>query len=324
LTVVVTTAATMNAVARSFFVAFAVGALFGCGGGGGQVPPNSPPQASHTAAPPVLTNAPLTFTIIIPPGGPDASIVVELTAVSPTNGATYTGALGTPTLIVLGSGTNCTTASSGYETCVVPLSVPGPATDTFSIYSYATATPIVGTTNPISVYAALALPITVGVVNAVSVVTSGVPVAIAFSPAVGQAAPGFPLSGATALITSVQAIDASGATIIGGAAFATPSGAPASISFTGCVAHLTPTPATSTSTSAAALGAGSISIAFDGLSASGTTLSCYATATGGLTAIYAVNVNASNAGVGFTVSMNDALSSPESFRWRHRSPRSYT
>ncbi len=301
-------------------------ALFGCGGGGGQVPPNSSPGgplATPTPAIPVTTNTPLTFTILVPPGGPDASIVLQLTAVSPTNGATYTGPLGTTTLIVL-SGANCTTAANGSQTCVVTLSVPGPATDTFSVYSYATATPVVGTTTPISVYVGLALPISIVAANTASVVTSGVPVGIAFSPAVGQAGSGFPLSGTTALITSLQVIDASGATIIGGGTFATPSGGAASVSFTGCSAHLTPTPATSNSTNAIELGAGTISIAFDGQSVAGTTLNCYATATGGLTATYAVNVTTGNGGVGFTVTMNGRLSSPGSSRSHRRSLRRYS
>jgi hypothetical protein len=168
------------------------------------------------------------------------------------------------------------------------------------------------------------LPVAVGVANSVALVTSGVPVAIVFSPAIGQAAASFPLSGATALITSLQVLDASGATIIGGSAFATPSGGPASVSFTGCSVNLTPTPATSNSTNAIALGSGTISIAFNGASAAGTTLNCYANATGGLTAIYVVNVTTGNGGVGFSVSLNDAFSLPGSFLWHRRSRRSYS
>jgi hypothetical protein len=322
-----------------------LGTMIGCGGGGGQVPPNSPPFVAPsptpappatptpipsptpiptpTPAPPMVTLTPLTFTILVPPGGNSASIVLVLTGVSPTNGALYSGPLGTQQLVVL-TGANCTATANGYETCVVTVSVPGPATDTFSVYSYATTTPIVGTTTPLSVYAGLALPIGLTVPNTASLITSGVPVSIAFSPAVAQVGAAFSLGGTNALITSLQVRDASGAIIIGGANFATPTGGPASVSFTGCGAHLTPTPATSTATNAIALGAATISIAYDGTAAAGTTLTCSATATGGLTATYLVTVTTGSGGVGFTVTMNDRVSSPGSFRWRRRSRRPYS
>jgi hypothetical protein len=292
-------------------------ALAGCGGGGGQVPANSAPATLSSPGVPVLSNTQLRFSILIPAGDSAASIVLRLTSVAPTNGATYSGALNIDTLVLLtGASSGCTATGNGAQTCQVTTSAPGPATDTFSVYSFATTTPIVGTTTPLSVYVGLALPVAVGVINTALVATSGVPASIAFSPASGQAAANFPLSGSSALITSLQVLDAGGATIIGGGNFVAADGSPANVTFTGCDAHLTAVPPNRVSINAIALGAATISIAFDGVSAAGTTLRCHATATGGLTATYLLDVTTGASGVGFGVSMNDRLT-PERYLRRN-------
>ncbi len=281
--------------------------LIACGGGGGSTAPSGPKVVA----------ARLTMTVHIPkntassasnPRRPEyissalQSIDFRLTAVSPTGGGTYSGSLNTDTLVLLTyANTACTTDADGDKTCTATTTAPAPATDTWTIYTYDTTTPTVGTTTPLSIYAAYPLPITVAGPNTASVSTWGVPAALAFSPAsVSNVANNVSISGAP-LTTTVQVKDAGGATLIGGENFSNPTGTAGSVAFTGCDAHLTPTPAILTAANPTALGAGTISVAYDGLASGGTTLKCDATAPGGLTAQYSVNLITGTGNVNWTV-----------------------
>ena len=187
----------------------------------------------------------------------------------------------------MGSG-NCTADSSGDLLCTATSSAPAPATDTWTIYTYATTSPIVGTTTPLSIYTGYVLPVTVAGPNLASVATFGVPAALVFPPSsVNLVA----IDSFFTQTTSVQVQDAGGATIIGGDNFSDANGNTGSVQFTGCDTHLTPTPSTFIASNQTALAAQStISVAYDNAGSVGTTLHCSATALGGLTAQYSVNL----------------------------------
>ncbi len=214
----------------------------------------------------------------------------------------YGGALDTDTLVLVTIGSfNCVQAANGDNTCTATAVVPAPATDRFTVYTYGTANPVVGTTVPLSIYVGYALGVTVAGPNNAMVATNGVPASLAFSPAeVDNVPAATPLTGATALTTSLQVTDASGATLIGTSDFASSSGAIGPVQMTGCDAHLTPTPATIDAATPAALGPGTISVAYDGQLTSGT-VHCYGTGPGGLAAQYTVNIAATNAGGGIVI-----------------------
>jgi streptogramin lyase len=231
-------------------------------------------SAARAPANPQLTNVPVTFTVRIPAGSTlaharspayistaIASVVFVLTAVAPTTG-TYTGTLpGAPVIIALSyNAGNCTLVST-VETCTAAASAPAPATDIWTIYTYATTTPVVGTTTPLSIYAAFPKAITVAGPNSLTVATSGVPSTLVFSPATTSISGGV----AQTLITGVQAVDAGGATLIGTNTFSDPAGVATTVNFTGCSPHFTPTPATFSATTPTVLGADPLSIAYDGL-----------------------------------------------------------
>ncbi len=303
-------------------------AVAACGGGGGAssvgsvgVPATPGPTATATATPAgsstTQSTAQVTFKVTIPAASTTASatrrlpkyissgiasIDFRLTAVVPANNTVYTGALNTDTLVAVTLGSpNCVVAANGDNTCTATAIEPAPATDTFTVYTYAVTNPVVGTTVPLSVYAGYSLGVTATGTNTATVATDGVPATIAFSPAVVDNVPGgTPLSGSTALTTSLQVTDASGATMIGNSNFASPSGQAGPVNFTGCDPHLTPTPASISAASPAALGAGTISIAYDGQLTSGT-IHCYAIGPGGLAAQYTVNLAAANSGGGITI-----------------------
>jgi hypothetical protein len=287
-------------------LAFGLTACGGGGGGGGSTTPSGPR----------LVNVPVSFVVrFVPTTAPPtastarspryissaiASVDFRLTAVSPTGGGTYSGALNTDTLIPLTYGAgNCSLVVT-VETCTATSTAPAPATNTWTIYTYATATPTVGTTTPLSIYAADSQAITVAGPNNLTVATWGVPATLAFSPVSASGPANVALSGGSALTTSVQVKDAGGATLIGGNNFASPTGTAGNVAFTGCAAHLTPTPTTIAAANPTALGAGSISIAYDGLASAGTIL-CNATAPGGLTATYSVILATGTGNVGWTV-----------------------
>jgi hypothetical protein len=286
-------------------LSFAFG-LTACGGGG-----TSTPSGGQ------LQNVPVTFTVHIPPSTTPAaavrspqyisttikSIAFRLTAVTPATG-TYTGAVNTDTIVTVttpGVGSNCTGTVGDY-TCTATSTAPAPATDTWTIYTYATAAPTVGTTTPLSIYVAYTLAVTVDGPNIASVATWGVPAALAFSPAAASGPANVALSGVNALVTAVQVQDIGGATLIGGNNFSDPTGTAGSVAFTGCPStNLAATPATLTAANPTALGDGSISIAYDGLAAAATLL-CHATAPGGLMATYTITLAAGGTGsVGWTV-----------------------
>jgi hypothetical protein len=287
---------------------FALG-LTACGPGG-----NSTPAASAGTQP---NSVILKFTIQIPANTGVASsgraaqyissdiqaIDFRLTAVAPTGGGTYAGALNTDTLIPLtyGSG-NCSLVAT-VETCTATASAPAPASDTWTIYTYDTTTPAVGTTTPLSIYVAYTLPITLAGPNVAVVSTWGVPATLAFSPAsVSNLNQNVALSGGAALTTSLQVKDAGGATIIGGNNFASPSGIAGSVQFTGCDSGLTPTPGTINAANPTALSSGNLNIAYSGLvTTAPTALDCYASAPGGLTAVYTVNLIGGGTGVNWSV-----------------------
>jgi hypothetical protein len=263
-----------------------------------------------------LVNVPVTFIVHIPPGTAPAStarspqyistaiksIVFRLTAVTPTIG-TYAGALGIDTLVTVtapGPDSNCKGTVGDY-TCTATSTAPAPATDTWTIYTYATETPVVGTTTPLSIYVAYPLDVTVAGPNVGSVATWGVPATLAFSPASASGTANVALTGGNALVTAVQVKDIGGATLIGGNNFSSPTGTAGSVAFTGCPStNLTATPATLTAANPTALGAASISIAYDGLAAAGTLL-CTATAPGELTATYTITLTAGTGSVDWTV-----------------------
>jgi hypothetical protein len=274
--------------------------LAACAGGSGNTTP-----AASTAGVTALQAAPLTVTIRIPAAtevassssrSPKyistaiASINFRLTGVTPTGGGTFAGALNTDTLVQLSYGSgNCTLVAT-VETCSATFVAPAPATDTWTISTYATATPVVGTTMPLSIYKGYTLATTLAGPNDAVVATSGVPNSLVFSPAsANNVVDDVALVGVSALTTSLSVVDAGGATIVGSQAFADANGNAESVSFTGCDTHLTPTPASFTALSPAALGTGTIGIAYDGLLAVAGTLHCYAS-TSELTAQYSVNV----------------------------------
>jgi hypothetical protein len=301
--------------------------LVACGGGGGAGSVGGGVTAPATPGPTATATAPgstasqstaeVTFTVTVPASSTIASakrrvpayissgiasIDFRLTAVVPANNTAYTGTLNTDTLVAVTLGSpNCVVAANGDNTCTATAIEPAPATDTFTVYTYAVTNPVVGTTVPLSVYAGYSLGVTATGTNTATVATDGVPATIAFSPAVVDNVPGgTPLSGSTALTTSLQVTDASGATMIGNSNFASPSGQAGPVNFTGCDPHLTPTPASISAASPAALGAGTISIAYDGQLTSGT-IHCYAIGPGGLAAQYTVNLAAANSGGGITI-----------------------
>jgi hypothetical protein len=259
--------------------------LIACDGssGGGSTTPSSPPLVSVPVSFVVRfvpSKAPATASTARSPqyiSAAIASVDFRLTAVSPTGGGTYSGSLNTDTLVPLtyGSG-NCSLVST-VETCTATSTAPAPATNTWTIYTYATASPTVGTTTPLSIYAADSQAITVAGPNNITVATWGVPATLAFSPVSASGPANVALSGGSALTTSVQVKDAGGATLIGGDNFSSPTGTTGNVAFTGCVTHLTPTPSTIAAANPTALGAGSISIAYDGNASAGT-LTCSATA----------------------------------------------
>jgi hypothetical protein len=290
--------------------AFAFG-LTACGGGGSTTPSGSTAPSAFQ-----LVNAPITFKVHVVAAmdttssttrspsssrSPQyistavASVVFVLTAVSPTTG-TYTGSLpGTPTIIPVTSTTNGCTGTPGNYTCILTSTAPAPATDTWTIYTYATATPTVGTTIPLSIYVAYPLPVTVGGPNNATVATWGVPNTLAFSPAASTG----PANVALTLTTALVVKDVGGAVLLGGNNFSNSTGTAGVVAFSGCGTHLTPTPATISAANPTALGAASISIAYDGLASAGTIV-CSATAPD-LTATYTVTLTAGTGSVGWTV-----------------------
>jgi streptogramin lyase len=270
---------------------FTIGAaLSACGGGGA----SSIPSAAD------LQSVPVTVTVRIPKGGATAvasarspryissaiqSIVFRLTAVTPASGGTYTGALNTNTVIPISYGSaNCTADADGDKTCTATSMAPAPATDVWTIYTYGTVSPAVGTTVPLSVYVAFAAPVTVAGPNTLAVATWGVPATLAFSPAGGLGT----LGTVATFTTSLQTKDASGATLIGGQSFSNAMGTAGNVTFSGCVTHLTPTPASITAATPSDLGAGGISVVWDGAGTLGTSMLCNATGPGGLSAAFAV------------------------------------
>jgi hypothetical protein len=292
--------------------------LAACGGGGGGSTAASGTGVGVPVTPvtPQSTGA-VTFTVTIPAADTSAaanrrspryistgikSIDFRLTGVVPPNNAVYTGALNTDTLVAVTLGSpNCILGASGDNTCTATAIEPAPATDTFTVYTYAVANPVIGTTVPLSIYVGYALGVTAAGPNTATVATNGVPASIAFSPAEVDNVPGFtPLSGSSALTTSLQVADAAGATLIGTSNFASASGIVGPVQMTGCDPHLTPTPATISAATPAALGTGTISVAYDGQLTSGT-VHCYAIGPGGLAAQYTVNIASTNTGGGIVI-----------------------
>jgi hypothetical protein len=297
-----------------FAVATAV-ALAACGGGGSTASVGvSAPATPGTTT--LQSTGLVTFTVTIPAADTTASakrrlpkslssateaIDFRLTAVVPGGNEVYTGALNTDTLVAVAGSPNCVAAANGDSTCTATAIEPAPATDTFTVYTFGVSNPVVGTTVPLSLYVGYVLGVTSLGPNSATVATDGVPASITFSPAVVNNVLGStPLSGATALTTSLQVANASGATMIGNSDFASPSGGVGPVRLTGCDAHLTPTPSTIDAASPAALGAGTISLSYDGQLTSGT-VRCYAIAPGGLAAQYTVNFSSANAGGGVTI-----------------------
>jgi streptogramin lyase len=272
--------------------------LSACGGGnGGATTLNAPILPSRANLASVL----VTFTIRIPKGATSRSktrspkyistaiqaIDFRLTGVSPAGVGTYAGALNADTLVPVTYGNvACSTDGDGDKTCTAAFTAPAPATDTWTISTYAVASPVIGTTTPLSIYAGYSLAVTVAGPNNASVSTWGVPTALGFSPAAASVSP----TDIDTLTTSLQVRDAGGATLIGGENFSTSAGVAGSVHMTGCDAKLTPTPATVNAANPAALGAGAISVVYNGSGTAGTTLHCNATAPNGLTAQYSVNV----------------------------------
>lgn len=246
-----------------------------------------------------VVDVPVTLTVRIPKGtasAPDArspryissaiqSVVFRLTAVAPAGGGTYTGALSTNTIVPISyASVNCTADADGDKVCTATGTAPAPATDVWTIYTYATATPVVGTATPLSIYAGFSHAITVAGPNALSVATWGVPATLAFSPAVGIGVVGTPET----FTTSLQAKDAGGATLVGGESFSNAEGTAGTVEFSGCGTNVAPTPATISAASPSALGADGLSIAWNGTGTTGTPILCNATGPGGLAAHFAV------------------------------------
>jgi hypothetical protein len=266
------------------------------GSGSGSIP---------TPATPATSTGNVTFTVTVPGGTAAAairSIVFRLTGVIAASTRSYIGALDLDTLVpVTLESPNCAQRSDGDNVCTATASEPAPATDTFTVYTFGVSHPVVGRTVPLSIYVGYSLGITETASNTATVATNGVPASIVFSPAVVDNVPGgTPLSGSTALTTSLLVEDASGATMIGASDFTSPSGQKGPVRFTGCDPHLTPTPATMTAASPAALGTGTISIAYDGQLAAGT-VHCSAIGPGGLAAQFTVNFAGTNSGGGVTI-----------------------
>jgi streptogramin lyase len=250
-----------------------------------------------------VVDVPVTLTVRIPKGtasAPDArspryissaiqSIVFRLTAVVPAGGGTYTGALPTNTIVPIAyASVNCTADADGDKLCTATSTAPAPATDVWAISTYAVASPTVGTTVPLSIYTGFSHAISVAGPNVLAVATWGVPATLAFSPAVGIGMLGTPAT----FTTSLQAKDASGATLVGGENFSDAAGTVGAVTFGGCGANVTPTPASITAANPSALGGGGLSIAWNGTGSTLTPILCDATGPGDVAAHFAVTPSA--------------------------------
>lgn len=274
-------------------------ALCGCGGGSTVTAP------AGNASPP----ATVTFTIHVAPdttplsrarkpqysSSAIGSVVLVLSAVTPAKGR-YAGTLpGAPAVVAIASGGTCTGAAGDF-TCTATTTAPAPATDTWTIYTYADAGPAVGTTPPLSTFGALPLEITVAGPNAFSIATWGIPATLGFSPAFANG----PANVGSVLVTAVVVRNVAGEILIGGDDFINADGSAGSVSFAGCPEHFTAIPANFHVANPAALGDQSLSITYDGLDSAGTVL-CNATAPGGTTASYSVNLTTGTGTVGWNV-----------------------
>jgi hypothetical protein len=271
-----------------------ISVLGGCGGGATRIPATPGAVATAIATTTATVNVPLTLTVKIPTNATSATASVDfrLTTVTPAAGVTYNGTLDTDTLVVTAPGSsNCVLLASG-EACSSTTLAPAPAVNVYTIYTFGIAAPIVGQTNPLTVYAGYALPVATAGANAATVAIGGVPAALAFSPSsIGNVAP----AALATFTTSVQVQDAGGATIIGGANFATP------VAFTGCDRHLSAVPPIFSAANPSELGADILTISYDGLGAATSTMYCNANGAGSLSAQFTVTLGNAGGAVNWSI-----------------------